>query len=82
MIAPEPLYPANPECLLVAFNLRHPDAQERLRQEEAAWFGSARIERLSADSAVLFIWPGGPRGWDRDAANRGALWCSEDISRR
>jgi hypothetical protein len=57
--APRPFYTMTAECLLVAFNLRYPGAEERLRREEAAWCGSARVERLTANCAVLLVRPGG-----------------------
>ena len=57
--APKPFYPNNPECLAVLFDLRYPDTGERLRREQAAWCGFAHVEKLTAESSVLIIWPGG-----------------------
>ena len=53
------LYPHDPECLIILFDLQHPGSQERLRRERDAWRGFARVERLTEDYSVLIILPGG-----------------------
>jgi hypothetical protein len=52
------LYPHTLRCLITIFDLTHPGAEERLHREQTAWRGSAHIERLTAESAVLIIRPG------------------------
>lgn len=52
------LCPKTPECLLVLYDPRYPEAEERLQREVNAWCGFAYIERLTVDSAVLIIRPG------------------------
>ena len=59
--APKPFYPKNPECLLTLFDLRSPGAEECLRREQDAWCGTAHVERLTAESSVLIVRPGGAR---------------------
>jgi hypothetical protein len=51
-------YPKTPRCLPILFDLRYPEAEERLRREQAAWCGFAHVEMLSAESAVLIVQPG------------------------
>jgi hypothetical protein len=59
MFRANPFYTKTPECLLAAFNLRYPGAEEQLRREQAAWCGSAHVEKLTAGCAVRIIRPGG-----------------------
>ena len=59
MIAPRTSHPTEPEFLMVFFDLRRPDAEQRLRRTLTAWRGFARAERLFEDFAVLVILPGG-----------------------
>jgi hypothetical protein len=54
-----PLYLNGLRCLITIFDLRYPGAEERLRREHAAWRGYSDIEPLTADSALLILWPGG-----------------------
>jgi hypothetical protein len=53
-----PIYKTGPECLIVVFNLQFSEAEERLHRQQIAWLGSARIDRLTADTVVLNIQPG------------------------
>jgi hypothetical protein len=55
------LYSNTPECLTVHFDLRYADAEERLRREQDAWCGFAHFEKLTAESSVLIVQPGGAR---------------------
>jgi hypothetical protein len=43
---------------MVVFNLQYPEAKERLHRQQTAWRGSAHVEKLTGDSAVLIIRPG------------------------
>lgn len=58
-LAPRPVYPKTPECLMVLFDMRCPETEERLRHQQVAWCGSAHVEKLTAECSVLIVWPGG-----------------------
>jgi hypothetical protein len=57
--APRPFYTKTPSCLIVLFNMRYPEAEERLRREQASWCSFADVERLTSDCSVLIVRPGG-----------------------
>jgi hypothetical protein len=61
----KPLYLNNPKCLLTIFDLRCPDAEQRLHRELVAWRGFARAERLFDGRVVLVIQPSGASGGKR-----------------
>jgi hypothetical protein len=61
----KPLYLNNPRCLLTFFDLRCPDAEQRLHRELVAWRGFARPERLLDGRVVLVIKPGRASGGGR-----------------
>jgi hypothetical protein len=52
------LYPHIPECLIILLDLTYPGAERHLQRELDAWRGSAHIERLTTDRAILIIRPG------------------------
>jgi hypothetical protein len=58
ILAPRTLYPKTPECLIVVFDLRYPEAEERLWCEHSAWCGFAHVEKLTADCSMLIVRPG------------------------
>jgi hypothetical protein len=62
--APEPLYPSHPECLVVLFDLRHPNGPAELHRQRAALAEHTDIEALSEDVFALIIRP----GWASEAA--------------
>jgi hypothetical protein len=53
------LYPDSPRCLLTLFDLRCPDAEQRLCRELVGWRGFARADRLIDGRVVLVVRPGG-----------------------
>jgi len=57
-LAPQLFYGKTPRYLITLFDLTHPEAEERLRREQAAWCGFAHVELLTTDTAALFIQPG------------------------
>jgi len=63
-LAPRPLYPSHPECLVVFFDLSHPDGPAELHRQRAAWAEYTDIEALDEDHFVLIIRP----GWAAEAA--------------
>jgi hypothetical protein len=44
MLSPETLYPTDPECLLVVFDLREPEAGAVLHRQRTAWAEGERLE--------------------------------------
>jgi hypothetical protein len=61
MIAPRPLYPSNPECLIALFDLRVPKAVEELHRGRAIWQEDSDIEALDEDHFILIVRPGAAR---------------------
>jgi hypothetical protein len=61
VIAPRPLYLSDPECLIVLFDLREPEAVEQLHRGRAIWQGDSDIEALDEDHFILVIRPGAAR---------------------
>jgi hypothetical protein len=55
-LAPEALYRNDGEYILVIFDLRYPQALERLHRTRAAW--QARLELIDKNHVVLVIKPG------------------------
>jgi hypothetical protein len=53
-----PLYPSHPECLVVIFDLRHPNGSAELHHHRAALAEHADIEALIEDVFALIIRPG------------------------
>jgi hypothetical protein len=51
-------YQSNPECLIVIFNLRHPDARRQLNRQRAALPRHSDVEALDEHYAALIIRPG------------------------
>jgi hypothetical protein len=62
--APTQFYPKTPECLIVLFDLRIPDAAEELHHARAAWQEDSDIEALDEDHFILIVRP----GWVSEAA--------------
>jgi hypothetical protein len=54
----EPLYPSNPECLVVLFDFCHPNGSAELHRQRAALAEHADIEALTEDVFALIIRPG------------------------
>ena len=52
------LYPSHPECLIVLFDLSHPNGPEELHRHRAALAEHADIEALTEDVFALVIRPG------------------------
>ena len=64
-LPPETLYPtSHPECLILVFDLCHPDGPTELHRHRAALAEHADIEALSEDVFALVIRP----GWASQAA--------------
>ena len=61
---PQRLYPSDPECLLIAFDLREMGAAAALHKQRAAWAEYSEIEALDKDHFVLIVRP----GWASEAA--------------
>jgi hypothetical protein len=59
IFTPRAFYTKNSECLITLFDLRYPEAEERLRREQVAWCGFSCVERLTAETVVLVVHPGG-----------------------
>jgi hypothetical protein len=53
------LYPSNPECLIILFDLRDFEAAAQLHRERATWQELSYIEALSEDCLALILRPGG-----------------------
>jgi hypothetical protein len=53
------LYPSSSECMVVLFDLRLPEAAERLHRERAAWQAQSDVEALDKDHFALTVRPGG-----------------------
>lgn len=53
------LYRNTPRCLLVLFDVKCREVEQRLYREIAGWGSFARIERLTSDRVVLVVQPGG-----------------------
>lgn len=66
MTAPRELYPSHPECLIMLFDLSHPDGVAELHKQRAALAEYADIEALSEDVFALIIQP----GWAGEPAPR------------
>ncbi len=58
MIAPEPLYPSHPECLIFIFDLNEPDGAAALHRQRAALGEYTDIEVLDEDHFALIVFPG------------------------
>jgi len=58
MIAPRPLYPTDPECLIVIFNLGEPDGAAALHRQRAALGEYSDIQGLDEDHFALIVFPG------------------------
>ena len=52
-LGPETLYPTDPECLVVVFDLREPGSAEALHKWRAVWAEYSDIEALDQDHFVL-----------------------------
>jgi hypothetical protein len=63
-LAPEPLYPSHPKCLVVIFDLRHPNGPAELHRHRAALAEHADLEALDEDHFALIVRP----GWASEAA--------------
>jgi hypothetical protein len=61
MIAPRTLYPSDPECLIVLFDLREPKAGEELHLGRAVWQEDSDIEALDEDHFILIVRPSAAR---------------------
>jgi hypothetical protein len=59
MIRPKSVYPSNPACIIVLFDLRESEAVKELHHLRAVWREDSDIEALDADPFVLMLWPGG-----------------------
>jgi hypothetical protein len=53
------LYPSDPECLIILFDLRDPGAAEQLHRERATCQELIDSEALSEDCFALILRPGG-----------------------
>lgn len=58
-LAPQQLYLSDPECIIVLFDLRDPEAVKQLHRERWAWRELSDIEALSEDCFALILRPGG-----------------------
>ncbi len=61
MFAPNRIYPRSPQCLIVVFDLRVPEAAAVLNRQRAAWQGYASVKILDGELHALVIRPGGAR---------------------
>jgi hypothetical protein len=57
-LALDRLYPSHPECLVVLFDLSHPNGPAELHRHRAALAEHADIESLTEDVFALIIRPG------------------------
>jgi hypothetical protein len=58
MLSPETLYPTDPECLLVVFDVRESQTTAALHSQRAAWAEHSDIEALDEVHFVLIVRPG------------------------
>jgi hypothetical protein len=58
MIAPWTLYPKNPECLILLFDLRCPEAVDALDRARVAWGEDGEVEDLDQHHRALVIYAG------------------------
>lgn len=56
-----PFYSKTLRCLVSIHDLTHPEAEERLQREQAAWLQHAHVEQLTAEASVLIVQPGGAK---------------------
>jgi hypothetical protein len=58
MFAPRGLYPTDPECLIVVFDLADADGPAALDRQRDAIGGYTTVEALDENSVALIIRPG------------------------
>jgi hypothetical protein len=59
--APRPLYASDPECIVILFDLREPEAPEQVHCLRAVWQAESDLEALGPDHMIVFLFPGA--GW-------------------
>ncbi len=55
---PQRLYPSDPECILIVFDLRDPEACEQVHRLRAVWQAESDLEALGPDHMVVILFPG------------------------
>jgi hypothetical protein len=60
-LAPRLLYPSDPECIVILFDLRDPEACEQVHRLRAVWQADSGLEALGPDHMVVFLFPGTPQ---------------------
>jgi hypothetical protein len=57
-LAPRPLYASDPECIIILFDLREPQASEQVHHLRAVWQADSDLEALGPDHMIVFLFPG------------------------
>jgi hypothetical protein len=58
VFAPRALYPTNPECLIIIFDMADPDGPAALERQRAALSGYTEVETLDENRVALIVLPG------------------------
>jgi hypothetical protein len=61
MIRPKSVYPSNPACIIVLFDLHYPGAYEQMHRLRAVWQADSDLETLDPDHMIIFLFPGADR---------------------
>ena len=60
-LAPKSLYVSDPECIVILFDLREPEASEQVHHLRAVWQADSNLEALGRDHMIVFLFPGAVR---------------------
>jgi len=60
-LALDELYPRTPECIVLLFDLRDPEACEQVHRLRAVWQEDSDLEALGPEHMILFLFPGAQR---------------------
>jgi hypothetical protein len=58
VFAPRALYSTDPECLIIIFDIAHPDGPAALEKQRAALSGYTEVETLDEKRVALIVRPG------------------------
>jgi hypothetical protein len=57
MIRPKSVYPSDPECIVILFDLREPEAPEQVHCLRAVWQTESDLEALGPTQSSSFYSP-------------------------
>ncbi len=58
MTAPRPLYASDSECIVILFDLRHPESCKQIHRLRAVWQADSDLEGFGPDHMIVFLFPG------------------------